>query len=222
MLAHYHGQIGNASEISRSLSESPQTVKRHLDLLTGSFMVRQLQPWVENLGKRQVKSPKVYLRDSGLLHAFLGVPSFRALEGHPKLGASWEGFVIEEVLHAVGERNAFFWSTQAGAELDLLVILNGKRYGVEVKYADAPGMTKSMHIALHDLKLKHLFVAYPGGAILSAAQEGDGGAGQRNSHGSTAILTEPPLPHPLGPRLPSSGSSAPPTPPCRSPVFCRQ
>jgi hypothetical protein len=162
MLAHYHGQIGNASEISRSLGESPQTVKRHLDLLTGSFMVRQLQPWVENLGKRQVKSPKVYLRDSGLLHALLGVPSFRALEGHPKLGASWEGFVIEEVLHAVGERNAFFWSTQAGAELDLLVMLNGKRYGVEVKYADAPGMTKSMHIALQDLKLKHLFVAYPG------------------------------------------------------------
>lgn len=162
MLAHYHGQVGNASEIARSLDESHSTVKRHLDLLTGSFMVRQLQPWHENLGKRQVKSPKVYLRDSGLLHALLGVPSFRALEGHPKLGASWEGFVVEDVIQAVGERNVYFWSTQAGAELDLLVMRKGKRYGVEIKYADAPGMTKSMHIALHDLKLKHLFVVYPG------------------------------------------------------------
>jgi hypothetical protein len=162
MLAHYHGQVGNSSEIARSLGESHSTVKRHLDLLTGSFMVRQLQPWHENLGKRQVKSAKIYLRDSGLLHALLGVHSFRALEGHPKLGASWEGFVIEDVVQTVGERNVFFWSTQAGAELDLLVMRKSKRYGVEVKYADAPGMTKSMHIALQDLKLKHLFVVYPG------------------------------------------------------------
>ena len=162
MLAHYHGQVGNFSDLARSLGESHSTVKRHLDLLTGSFMVRQLQPWHENLAKRQVKSPKIYLRDSGLLHALLSVSSFRTLEGHPKLGASWEGFVIEEIVQAIGDRNVFFWSTQAGAELDLLAMIKGKRYGVEIKYADAPGMTKSMHIALQDLKLKHLFVVYPG------------------------------------------------------------
>jgi hypothetical protein len=162
MLAHYHGQIWNASELSRSLGETHTTVKRHLDILTGALMVRQLQPWHENLGKRQVKSPKVYLRDTGLLHALLGVPSFRALEGHPKVGASWEGFAVEEAIRAAGERNAYFWATQAGAELDLLVIAGGDRYGVEVKYSDAPGMTKSMHIAQEDLRLKRLFVVYPG------------------------------------------------------------
>ena len=162
MLAHYHGQIWNASEISRSLGEAHTTVKRHLDLLTGALMVRQLQPWHENLGKRQVKSPKIYLRDSGLLHTLLGVPSFRALEGHPKIGASWEGFVVEEVVRAAGERNCYFWATQSGAEVDLLVMAGGHRYGVEVKYADAPGMTKSMRIALDDLQLKKLIVVYPG------------------------------------------------------------
>ena len=127
-----------------------------------AFVARQLQPWHENLGKRQVKSPKVYLRDSGLAHALLGVPSIRALEGHPKLGASWEGFVVEEILRGVGERNAWFWATQSGAELDLLVAIGGKRYGVEVKYADAPGVTKSMRIALEDLALERLYVVYPG------------------------------------------------------------
>jgi len=162
MLAHYHGQIWNASEIARSLGESHTTVKRHLDILTGALMVRQLQPWHENLGKRQVKSPKVYIRDTGLLHALLGVPSFRFLEGHPKLGASWEGFVIEELLQLVGERRAYFWATQSGAELDLLLWLDGARFGVEVKYADAPGITKSMRIALADLGLRQLFVVYPG------------------------------------------------------------
>jgi predicted AAA+ superfamily ATPase len=144
------------------LGESHPTVKRHLDLLTGAFVVRQIQPWYENLGKRQVKSPKVYLRDSGLLHALLGIPSSRALEGHPKLGASWEGFVVEEILRAVGERNAYFWATQSGAELDLLLMLRGKRYGVEIKYGDAPSSTKSMRIALQDLSLTKLFVIYPG------------------------------------------------------------
>ncbi|HUI55416.1 MAG TPA: ATP-binding protein [Bryobacteraceae bacterium] len=162
MLAHYHGQIWNASEISRSLGEAHTTVKRHLDLLTGALMVRQLQPWHENLGKRQVKSPKIYLRDTGLLHTLLGVTSFRALEGHPKIGASWEGFVVEEIVRAAGERDCYFWATQAGAELDLLVMAGGHRYGVEVKYADAPGMTKSMHTALADLRLKRLIVVYPG------------------------------------------------------------
>jgi len=162
MLAHNHGQIWNASELARSLGESHTTVKRHLDILSGALMVRQLQPWHVNLGKRQVKSPKVYIRDTGLLHSLLGVPSFRFLEGHPKLGASWEGFVIEEILSLVGERNAYFWGTQSGAELDLLLFAGGARYGVEVKYGDAPGITKSMRIALDDLELGHLFVVYPG------------------------------------------------------------
>jgi len=170
MLAHYHGQLWNASELARSLGETHQTVKRHLDILTGALMVRQLQPWHENLGKRQVKSPKVYLRDSGLLHALLGVPSFRFLEGHPKLGASWEGWVIEEIIRVVGERNAYFWATQSGAELDLLFMLGGERYGLEVKYGDAPGITKSMHIALADLKLRRMFVVYPGQEAYSLAK----------------------------------------------------
>jgi uncharacterized protein len=162
MLAHYHGQIWNASELARSLGESHTTVKRHLDILTGALVVRQLQPWYESIGKRQVKSPKIYIRDTGLLHALLGVPSFRLLEGHPKLGASWEGFVIEEILQLVGERSAYFWATQSGAELDVLLLVGGSRYGVEVKYGDAPGITKSMRIALDDLGLGHLFVVYPG------------------------------------------------------------
>jgi len=162
MLAHYHGQIWNASELAGSLGESHTTVKRHLDILTGALMLRQLQPWHENLGKRQVKSPKIYVRDTGLLHALLGVPSFPFLQGHPKLGASWEGFVIEEILMSVGERNAYFWATQSGAELDLLLFAGGVRYGVEAKYSDAPGVTKSMRIALDDLGLRHLFVVYPG------------------------------------------------------------
>lgn len=162
MLAHYHGQVWNASELARSLGESYNTVNRHLDILTGSLMVRQLQPWHANLAKRQTKSPKVYIRDSGLLHALLGVPSFELLQGHPKLGASWEGFVIEEMIAVAGERNAYFWGTQSGAELDLLLFVGGVKYGVEVKYSDAPGSTKSMRIALDDLELKHLFVVYPG------------------------------------------------------------
>lgn len=162
MLAHYHGQIWNASEISRSLGEAHTTVKRHLDILTGALMVRQLPPWFENLGKRQVKSPKVYLRDSGLLHELLGVESFARLEGHPKLGASWEGFVIEEVLRVTGDRQAFFWRTHSGHELDLLVLVNGRRLGVEVKYGDAVRMTASMHVPLADLKLERLLVVHPG------------------------------------------------------------
>lgn len=162
MLAHYHGQIWNASDISRSLGEAHPTVKRHLDILTGALMVRQLPPWFENLGKRQVKSPKVYLRDSGILHELLGVDSFARLEGHPKLGASWEGFVIEEVLGVTGDRQAYFWGTHSGHELDLLVIVNGRRIGVEVKYSDTASLTRSMHVALADLKLDRLLVVHPG------------------------------------------------------------
>lgn len=162
MLAHYHGQMWSASEISRSLGESHTTVKRHVDILTGALVVRQLQPWFENLGKRQVKSTKVYVRDTGVLHTLLGIADFAQLEAHPKLGASWEGFVVEQVLACVGERHAWYWATQAGAELDLLLMRGGKRYGVEVKYGDAPRYTKSMAIATADLRLDHLFVIYPG------------------------------------------------------------
>jgi uncharacterized protein len=162
MVAHYHGQVWNSSEVGRSLGEAHTTVKRHLDILTGALMVRQLPPWFENLGKRQVKSPKVYLRDSGMLHALSGLPTPRAIEESPRLGASWEGLVIEEIVRIVGERHAYFWATQAGAELDLLLFLDGKRYGVEVKYGDAPGLTKSMHTALADLELERLWVVYPG------------------------------------------------------------
>jgi hypothetical protein len=162
MIAHWHGQIWNASEIGRSLGEAHVTVKRHLDALTGALMVRQLQPWFENLGKRQVKAPKVYVRDAGLLHALLDLPSPAALDAHPKVGASWEGFVLEELIGLAGERNAYYWRTQAGAELDLLLLLRGRRIGVEVKYADAPAMTRSMHVNLESLKLDRLYVIYPG------------------------------------------------------------
>jgi hypothetical protein len=162
MAAHYHGQIWNASEIGRSLGEAHTTVKRHLDILCGAFVMRQLPPWFENLGKRQVKSPKVYLRDSGVLHSLLGIPSFPALEGHPKLGASWEGFALEEVLRVTGDREAYFWNTQGGAELDLLVFVRGQRLGFEFKYADAPSVTKSLRIAREDLKLHRAFVVHPG------------------------------------------------------------
>ena len=138
MLAHYHGQTWNASELARSLGEAHTTVKRHLDILSGALMVRQLQPWFENLGKRQVKAPKVYVRDSGVLHALLGLTTFADLESHPKVGASWEGFVIEQILRRTGDRDAYFWATPSGAELDLLVFVRGRRIGFEVKYADAP------------------------------------------------------------------------------------
>ena len=162
MLAHYHGQVWNASEVGRSLGEAHTTVKRHLDVLTAAFMVRQLQPWFVNIGKRQVRSPKVFIRDSGIVHALLGLGNFAALEGHPKLGASWEGFVLEQAILTAGERNAYFWATQAGAELDLLLSIGSKRYGIEVKYADAPTVTKSMRVAMKDLALRRLYVVYPG------------------------------------------------------------
>lgn len=173
MLAHYHGQVWNASDISRSLGEAHTTVKRHLDILTGALMVRQVPPWFENLGKRQVKSPKVYLRDSGILHELLGVDSFARLEGHPKLGASWEGFVIEEVLSVTGERHAYFWGTHSGHELDLLVFVNGRRIGIEVKYSDAVSMTKSMHVAMGDLRLDQLMVVHPGKQCYPLAEKAE-------------------------------------------------
>ncbi len=162
MLAHYHGQIWNAAELARALAVNESTVRRYLDLLTGLFMVRQLPPWFENLGKRQVKSPKIYLRDSGLLHALLGIGRQRDLELHPKIGASWEGYAIEEVLKALAPDEAYFWATHSGAELDLLLFKRGKRIGIECKRQDAPTLTPSMRTALVDLKLNELIVVYPG------------------------------------------------------------
>ena len=162
MLAHFHGQTLNLAEIARSLGSSEPTARRYLDILTGTYMVRQLPPWFENLKKRQVKAPKVYIRDSGILHALLGVMSAEAMQSHPKLGASWEGFAIEQILHITGESDAYFWATHSGAELDLLIFHQGKRLGVEFKYSERPKTTKSMHIALEDLKLDHLYTVHPG------------------------------------------------------------
>jgi hypothetical protein len=162
MVAHYHGQTWNAAELARALAVNESTVRRYLDLMTGVFMVRQLPPWFENLAKRQVKAPKVYVRDSGLLHALLGIGSRRDLELHPKVGASWEGYAVEEVLKACRPDEAYYWATHNGAELDLLLFKNGRRIGVECKRADAPILTPSMRIALADLKLDELRVLYPG------------------------------------------------------------
>lgn len=162
MVAHFHGQVWNAADFARSLGASEPTARRYLDILTSAFMARQLPPWFENLGKRQVKAPKIYVRDTGLLHSLLALDTFAALEGHHKLGASWEGFAIEQILSHTGDRDAYFWGTHAGAELDLMITLQGKRYGFEIKYGDAPALTKSMHIALQDLQLERLFVVYPG------------------------------------------------------------
>lgn len=162
MVAHYHGNIWNAAEPARSLGVSEPTVRRYLDLLTGVFLVRQLPPWHENLGKRQVKAPKVYVRDSGLLHALLGVRTDAELLHHPKCGASWEGYAVEEALNLVQPDDAYFWATHQGAELDLLLLKDGRRFGMEIKRTDAPTLTPSMRIALDDLRLEHLIVLYPG------------------------------------------------------------
>jgi len=162
LLAHYHGQVWNAAEAARALDVSESTARRYLDLLAGVFMVRQLAPWYANLAKRQIKSPKIYLRDTGLLHQLLGIRTEQELLLHPKSGASWEGYVIEEVIKAFAPDEAYFWGTHAGAELDLLLVKHGRRLGVECKRIDAPRLTPSMHIALSDLALDHLTVIYPG------------------------------------------------------------
>lgn len=162
MVAHYHGQVMRFSEFARSLGSSEPTARRYFDILCGTFVIRALPPWFENLAKRQVKSPKVYVRDSGILHALLGVPDHAALEGHPKLGASWEGFAMEQVLAATGDRDAYFWATQSGAELDLLVFHKGRRLGFEFKFSDQPTSSRSMHVAMKDLRLDHLYVVHPG------------------------------------------------------------
>lgn len=162
MAAHYHGQIWHSSEIANSMGISNMTVRRHLDMMTDAYMIRQLPPWHENLGKRQVKASKVYIRDSGLLHVLLRLHKMSDVEEHPKYGFSWEGFVIEEILDQIGERDGYFWATHGGAELDLLICHNGKKWGFECKCSDAPALSKAMHIVINDLCLQRLFIVYPG------------------------------------------------------------
>lgn len=161
MLAHYHGQIWKASEFARSMGISEPTVKRYLDILSGAYMVRQVQPWYENLQKRQVKAPKIFIRDSGLLHALLSLQGSE-IQTNMKLGASWEGFIIEQILNRIKTRDYFYWRTHAGLELDLLVMKNGKRIGFEIKYSETPKATRSMHQIIEDLKLDCLFLVYQG------------------------------------------------------------
>lgn len=162
MLAHYHGQTWNSAEFARSMGVGESTVRRYLDLLSDAFMVRQLQPWHANIRKRQVKSPKVYIRDSGLLHQLLGINTERDLFTHPRIGASWEGYVLEEVLAAEQPDEAYFWATHQGAEIDLILKMGGKLLGVECKRADAPKITPSIRSALADLELDSVAVVYPG------------------------------------------------------------
>jgi uncharacterized protein len=173
MLAHYHGQVWNAADPARSLGVNESTVRRYLDWLTQTYMVRQLQPWYENLGKRQIKSPKIYFRDSGLLHLLLGIRDERDLLTHPKSGASWEGFMLEQALRLTQPDEAYFWATHAGAELDLLMLKYGRRIGMEFKRTDAPALTSSMRIAMNDLQLDRLLVVYPGSRAYSLASDID-------------------------------------------------
>ncbi|MDJ0854789.1 MAG: ATP-binding protein [Desulfobacterales bacterium] len=162
MVAHYHGQVWKSAEPARSLGVSESTIRRYMDLLTDAFMIRQLQPYHANLKKRQVKSPKIYVRDSGLLHQLLGIDTMKHLFNHPKVGASWEGFVIEQLLSLEPQEEVFFWATHQGAEIDLLLRRGEALFGVECKRTDKPRLTPSIRIALDDLKLKHVFVIYPG------------------------------------------------------------
>jgi len=164
MLAHHHAQLWNASEIGRSFGVADTTVRNYLDKLTDALVVRQLKSWHENLGKRQVKAPKIFIRDPGLLHALLNLPTKRDIEGHPKLGASWEGFVIDQLVQQLGvnPEETYHWRTHQGAELDLLVVRGGLRLGFEVKRTVAPTLTPSMRSAMHDLKLKSLTVVHAG------------------------------------------------------------
>ena len=162
MLAHYHGQTWNAAEPARALGVSESTTRRHLDLLSDAFMIRQLQPFHANLRKRQVKAPKIYVRDSGLLHQLLGIGTLKDLFSHPKLGASWEGFIIEQILMTQAHDEAFFWASHQGAEIDLIIRQNNRMYGVECKRTDTPRLTPSIRIALDDLGLEKVAVLYPG------------------------------------------------------------
>jgi predicted AAA+ superfamily ATPase len=162
MLAHYHGQTWNASKIAGAMSLSDKTVCSYLNILTGTYMIRQLQPWHENIGKRQLKSIKIYLRDSGILHSLLGLTDQHSLFGHPQVGASWEGFALEQVYRILDLKEAFFWATHSGVEIDLLYFHRGRRYGIEIKFNEAPKVTRSMRIAQEELGLDHLWIIYPG------------------------------------------------------------
>jgi predicted AAA+ superfamily ATPase len=162
MLAHYHGQTWNASELARSMGLSDKSVRSYLDILTGTFMIRQMQPWYENVGKRQVKAPKIYFRDTGLFHSLLDIGDYHALLGHSKVGASWEGFALEQILQILRPIQPYFWATYSGAELDLVFLSNGKKYGIEIKFNEAPQLTTSMRTAFDALDLKHLWIIYPG------------------------------------------------------------
>lgn len=162
MLAHYHGQTWNGAELGRAMGLSAKTVRSYLDILSGTFMVRQLQPWFVNVGKRQVKSPKIYFHDTGLLHQLLALPHQDALLAHPGVGASWEGFVLEQAWRTLRLNEGYFWATHSGAELDLLFFFEGRAYGLEIKFNEAPKVTRSMLAACETLNLAHLWVIYPG------------------------------------------------------------
>jgi hypothetical protein len=200
MLAHRHGQRWSASDLARAMALSDKTVRGYLDVLSGTFMVRPLQPWFENLSRRQVKAPKVYLRDSGILHALLGLPDRAALTAHPAVGASWEGFAVEQVLLALRSPQAYFWATHAGAEVDLFFEHRGRRYGIEARYSEAPAVTRSMRTALDDLRLDRMWVNPPRAPRLSGRSAARGVAAV--AAGRAARSTEPRRPD--GPREPSA------------------
>lgn len=163
MVAHFHGRLWNAADFARALNAKEDTARHYLDILTGAFMLRQLQPWFENVGKRLVKSPKIYLSDTGILHTLLGLKSLEDVLSYPNFGFSWEGFAIDQVIRICNvQKEAYFYQTQSGAELDLLIVKGNKRYGFEFKFADAPSATKSMHTVIEDLNLEKLWVVYPG------------------------------------------------------------
>ena len=173
MLAHYHGQLLNTSELGNAMDLSRHLIQRYLDILTGTFMIRQVNPWFENIAKRQVKSKKIYFRDSGLLHTLLNINSYEALLSHPKIGASWEGFALESVIRAqkLDPNDYYFWSTHGGAELDLLVFSGMERHGFEFKFSKKPMLTKSMTIACDDLKLDSLTIIYPGHQLIRLSKK---------------------------------------------------
>ncbi len=164
MLSHFHGQIINYAEFAKSFGISDMTVRKYTDILEGTFMVRLLQPWFRNIGKRLVKRPKLYLRDSGIFHTLLSIQAYEQLITHPKLGSSWEGFALELTCKSIGKRDQefYFWKTHSGAELDLFWQNQGKNWGIEFKYQDAPKLTKSMQSCMSDLELAHLWIVYPG------------------------------------------------------------
>lgn len=164
MLSHYHGQVMNYSELARSFGISDMTVRNYLDILEGTFMVRVLQPWYSNVGKRLVKKPKIYLRDSGLFHSLMNIEDFNQLTGNPKLGASWEGFALECVARLLkkSDNDLYYWKVHSGSEVDLFWQQAGRNWGVEFKYNDAPRLSKSMNIVMKDLELEHLWIIYPG------------------------------------------------------------